>query len=46
MDRKVGVLVVYLFCSIFFPSFWEGRGERVMFEFGAESMVLAAFLKN
>jgi len=29
VDRKVGVLVVYLFCSIFFPfSFWEGGGER------------------
>ena len=44
VDRGVGVLVVYLLCSIFF--FWEGGGQGVMFEFGAESMVLAAFLKN
>ena len=37
------------FVRYFFPFLFgrgEGRGERVMFEFGAESMVLAAFLKN
>jgi len=40
----VGVLVVYLFCLIFFSSFFFGRGgvlEFVMVEFGELSVVLA-----